>query len=181
MAEAAEEGEHGGGDGDVFWRGGGLDREGHGGEEKADADAGDQHQENPSWDGGRGREEVEQAGAQGGQGPAEPERPAVVACFSGDDADDRRARDDSQGLRERRDSGKDWGEILRAFEEKRHVIEDGPEDDTVDPGEEVGDVGVFVSEYSKREEGVGRKLGFINDKEGETKQADDDGNEGVPA
>ncbi len=117
LAEAAEEGEHGGGDGDVFWRGGGLDSEGHGRKEQADADARDEHQEDPGWGGGRGGEEVEQAGAQGGQGPADPESPAVVACFGGDDANDHGAWDDGQGLRECGDAGEDWGKIVRAFEE----------------------------------------------------------------
>ena len=35
----------------------------------------------------------------------------------------------------------------------------------MDEGEEVGDVGVFVFENSEREERVGRKLGFPNDKD----------------
>ena len=181
LAEATEEGEHGGGDGDVLWRGGGLDGEGHGGEEQADADAGNEHEEDPGWGAGGGGEEVEQAGAHGCQGPADPERPAVVACLGGDDADHHGARDDGQGLRERRDAGEDGSEVVGAFEEEGHVVEDGPEDDAVDEGEEVGDVGVFVSEYREREEGVGCKLGLMDDEDAETEHADDYGDEGVPA
>lgn len=96
-----------------------------------------------------------------------------MACFGGDDADDHGARDDSQRLRERGDASEYWAEVLRAFEEEGHVIEDGPKDDAMDEGEEVGDVGVFVSENIEREESVSRKLAFINDKEAEAEQAND--------
>ena len=59
LAEATEEGEHGGGNGDVFCRGGGLDGEGHGGEEQADTDAGNEHEKDPGrGSSGRG-EQVE--------------------------------------------------------------------------------------------------------------------------
>ncbi len=51
----------------------------------------------------------------------------------------------------------------------------------MDEGEEVGDVGVFVFEYCKRKDGMGRKLGFPNDKEGEAEDAEYYRNEGVPA
>ena len=68
-----------------------------------------------------------------------------MAGFGGDDANDHGARDDGQGLRERRHTGKDWGEILCTFEEKGHVVKDGPKNNAVNECEEVGDVGVFVS------------------------------------
>ena len=103
-----------------------------------------------------------------------------MACFGGNDANDHGTRDDSQGLRKRGDAGEDWGEIVSAFEEEGHVVENGPEDNAMDEGEEVGDVGVFVLEYRKREDGVGRDLGFPNDKEGEAEHTENDRNEGVP-
>ena len=181
LAEAAEEGEHGGGDGDVLGRGRGLDREGHGGEEQADADARDEHEEDPGRGAGGRGEEVEQARAEGRQSPADPERPAVEARFGGDDADDHGAGNDGQGLRERGDAGEDRGEVVGAFEEEGHVVEDGPEDDAVDEGEEVGDVGVFVPENGEGEEGVGCEFGLMDDEDAEAEYADDDGDEGVPA
>ena len=53
LAESAEEGEHGDGEGHVAFGGGGLDGEGDGWEEDAQTDAGDEVNEDPG-DGGGG-------------------------------------------------------------------------------------------------------------------------------
>lgn len=101
-------------------------------------------------------------------------------CSGGDDPDDQGARNDGQGLWEGRATCNDGRGILSAFEEKRHVIQDGPENDTVDKCKEVGNIGVLILEYSKREDGMSRNLGFVDD-ERESEEADDDGDKGVPA
>ena len=101
-------------------------------------------------------------------------------CPGGDDPDDQGARNDGQGLWEGRATCNDGREILSAFEEKRHVIQDGPENDTVDKCKEVGNIGVLILEYSKREEDMSRNLGFADD-ERESEEANDDGDKGVPA
>ena len=88
-----------------------------------------------------------------------------MTCSGGDDPDDHGARDDGQGLWEGRDTCEDGREVLSAFEEKWHVIEDRPENDAVDKCKEVGNISVFILEYSKKEEGMSRNLGFVDDEE----------------
>ena len=82
-----------------------MDSESHGREEETDSDAGDEHEEDPARDGGGGREEVEEAGAEGGECVAEPDGPAVVGSFGGDEADEHGAGDDGEGERRGRRGG----------------------------------------------------------------------------
>ncbi len=173
LPETAEKCEHGGCDGDVVDWGGGLDGEGHGGEEEADSDSRDEHEEDPTGDGGGGGEEVEEAGAEGGEGVAEPDGPAVVGSFGGDEADEHGAGDDGEGLRESGEAGVQRGEVLCAFEEEGHVVEDGPEDDAVDEGEEVGDACGGGGEDAEGEESGFGEEGFPEEEEGEAEEAED--------
>ena len=88
LAKGASEGEEGRSFGIEERGAGGLDGEGQAGEEHSGADADGDVEEDPLGDGGLGVEEVEEAGAEGGDDPAGPERPAVAACDGGDYADD---------------------------------------------------------------------------------------------
>ena len=63
------------------------------------------------------------------------------------------------------------GKVLGAFEEEGHVVEDGPEDDAVDEGEEVGDAGGGVGEYAEGEESGFCEEGFPEE-EGEAEEAE---------
>ena len=151
-----------------------MDRKSHGREEETDSDAGDEHEEDPAGDGGGGREEVEEAGAEGGEGVAEPDGPAVVGGFGGDEADEHGARNDGEGLREGGEAGVEGGEVLGSFEEEGHVVEDGPEDDAVDEGEEVGDACGGVGEDAEGEESrCGCEEGLPEEEEGEAEDAED--------
>ena len=157
-----------------------MDSESHGREEETDSDAGDEHEEDPAWDGGGGGEEVEEAGAEGGEGVAKPDGPAVVGSFSGDETDEHGAGDDGEGLGESGEAGVEGGEVLGAFEEERHVVEDSPEDDAVDEGEEVGDACGGVGEDAEGEESRGCEEGFPEEEEGEAEDAEDQGEESSP-
>ena len=94
--------------------------------------------------------------------------------FSGDEADEHGAGDDGEGLREGGEAGVEGGEVLGAFEEEGHVVEDGPEDDAVDEGEEVGDACGGVGEDAEGEEGrCGCEEGFPEEEEAEAEDAED--------
>lgn len=70
---------------------------------------------------------------------------------------------------------------MSPFEEERHVVEDGLENDAVNPDKKVGNVGVLVGEYVKREKDVFGKFGFIENKETEAENFTDYENESMPA
>lgn len=70
---------------------------------------------------------------------------------------------------------------MSPFEDERHVVEDGLENDAVNPDNRVGNVGVFVNEYVKREKDVFGKSGFIKNNETETENSNDYENESMPA
>lgn len=105
MAERAEEGEHGDGEGEVGVGGGGLDGELHAGEEHAGAEADDEVQEDPGCRARVDVEEVEQAAAQRGQDPAGPDGPPVTAGHGDDDADGDGGWGHGEGLWEECDAG----------------------------------------------------------------------------
>ena len=126
LAEGAEEGEERDGEGDVGLLAAGLYGEGEPREEKAQADAVDQVDEDPLHRRGVHVQKDHEADAHRRNEPARPQRPAVHPGLGHDDAACDRGRDHGEGLREGGDAGGDGSEIFDGFIVKWEEIEDGP-------------------------------------------------------
>lgn len=156
LAEGAEEAEHGDGEGEVLVRAGGLQLELQRGEEDAEAEAGDQVDEDPLRDGGVDVEEVQDPRAERRQCPAEPDGPAVAAGFGDQKADDDGAGRDGEGGGEESDAGDDGRVASHGFEIEGLVVQEAPEYEAVDDGVCVRDVCRPVREDGQTNDGFGR-------------------------
>ena len=122
LAHGAEEAEHGDCYAEGAWRGGGLDGERERREEEAEAEAGDEVGDDPDCDGAVWGDETHEAEAEGGEGPARPDGPAVAAEFGGDDADEDGAGGDGEGLWEEGDACHDGGVFFGGFVVEGEVV-----------------------------------------------------------
>ncbi len=172
--EVADEAEGGGGGGDVLGRDEGLQGDEGGLEVRADADAGDDLEDDDAGPGRVGREVDEEAEAEGHEGHAGPDGGEVLARLADEDADGGGHEGEGEDEGEEVETRAEWGGAEHGLEVEREEVGAADEDEAVaEADDEGGDVGE-PREEAERHDRVSGDFPLVEEEEAPDHDAEDD-------